>query len=43
MYVYGLTDSYINDFESNVDAMTVDRANQLINKYFPKDNLQFAL
>ena len=43
MYVYGLTDSYINDFESKVDTMTVDRANQLINKYFPKDNLQFAL
>jgi predicted Zn-dependent peptidase len=43
MYVYGFTDSYINDFESNVDAMTVDRANQLINKYFPKDILQFTL
>ena len=43
MYVYGLTDSYINDFENKVDAMTVERANQLIIKYFPKDNLQFTL
>ena len=43
MYVYGLTDSYINDFENKVDAITVDRATELINKYFPKDNLQFTL
>ena len=43
MYVYGLTDSYINDFENKVDALNLERANQLINKYFPKDNLQFTL
>jgi predicted Zn-dependent peptidase len=43
MYVYGLTDSYINDFESKVDALNLEVANQLINKYFPKDNLQFTL
>jgi predicted Zn-dependent peptidase len=43
MYIYGLTDSYINDFESKVDAMDLKRANQLIKKYFPKDNLQFTL
>jgi predicted Zn-dependent peptidase len=43
MYIYGLTDSYINDFESKVDAMGLKRANQLIKKYFPKDNLQFTL
>ena len=43
MYFYGLTESYINDFENKVDAMTVELANDLINKYFPKDNLQFEL
>jgi predicted Zn-dependent peptidase len=43
MYVYGLTDSYINEFENKVDAMIIERTNQLIKKYFPKDNLQFTL
>ena len=43
MYVYGLTDSYINDFENKVDAMTVERANRLIKRYFPKEKLQFTL
>jgi len=43
MYIYGLTDSYINDFENQVDALNVERANQLIKKYFPDDNLQFTL
>ena len=43
MYFYGLDDSYINDFEKNVDEMTVDKANEIIAKYFPKENLQFVL
>jgi len=42
-YIYGLEDSYINDFENTVDGMTVKTANEIINKYFPKDNLQFVL
>jgi len=42
-YIYGLEDSYINDFEKTVDGMTVDGANEIIKKYFPKDNLQFVL
>lgn len=42
-YIYGLEDSYINDFENAVDGMTVDGANEIIKKYFPKDNLQFVL
>ncbi|MBK7500511.1 MAG: insulinase family protein [Ignavibacteriales bacterium] len=42
-YIYGLEDSYINDFEKTVDGMTIDGANEIINKYFPKDNLQFVL
>ena len=43
MFFYGLDDSYINDFEKNVDGLTVEEANEIANKYFPKDNLQFVL
>lgn len=43
MFYFGLDDSFINDFEKNVDAMTVEKSKELINKYFPKDNLQFVL
>lgn len=43
MYVYGLADSYINNFEANVNSLDVERANELIKKYFPKENLQFIL
>ena len=43
MFFYGLDDSYINDFEKNIDAMTVENAKDIIAKYFPKENLQFVL
>lgn len=43
MFFYGLDDSYINNFEKNVDAMTVQNAKDIIAKYFPKENLQFVL
>ena len=42
-YVYGLDDSIINNFENEVNDLTVERVNELIKKYFPKDNLQFVL
>jgi len=42
-HIYGLDDSYINDFENEVNGLTVEKANELIKKYFPKDNLQFVL
>ena len=42
-YIYGLDDSIINDFEKEVNGLTVEKANELIKKYFPKDNLQFVL
>lgn len=42
-YIYGLDDSFINNFENEVNGLTVDKANELIKKYFPKDNLQFVL
>ncbi len=43
MFFYGLDDSYINDFEKDIDAMTVEKANDIIAKYFPKEDLQFVL
>ncbi|MCW8803326.1 MAG: insulinase family protein [Ignavibacteriaceae bacterium] len=43
MFFYGLDDSYINDFEKNVDAMTIEKAKEIIAKYFPKEELQFVL
>ena len=42
-YVYGLDDSLINNFEDEVNGLTLERANGLIKKYFPKDNLQFVM
>jgi len=42
-YVYKLDDSFINDFETEVNGLTVEKANELIKKYFPKDNLQLVL
>jgi len=43
MFFYGLDDSYINDFEKNIDVMTVENAKDIIAKYFPKETLQFVL
>jgi predicted Zn-dependent peptidase len=43
MFYYGFNDSYINDFEKHVDDLTVSRANELAKKYFPSNNLQFAI
>ena len=43
MFFYGLEDSYINDFEKNVDEMTVEKAKEIIAKYYPKEDLQFVL
>ncbi len=43
MFWYGYDESYINNFEANVNAVTVAKAEDIIHKYFPKDNLQFVL
>ena len=43
MFVYGFDESFINTFQKNVDEMTVEKSKQIINKYFPYENLQFVL
>lgn len=43
MYIYGLDDSYINNFEKEVNELTLEKAEELIMKYFPRGNLQFVL
>jgi zinc protease len=42
-YVYGLDDSIINNFEGKVNDLTIQKAGELIKKYFPKENLQFIM
>ena len=42
-YVYGLDDSIINNFENEVNQLTLEKSNELIKKYFPKENLQFVM
>jgi len=42
-YVYGLDDSIINDFENQVNELTIEKSNELIKKYFPKENLQLVM
>jgi len=43
MFWFGFDESYINNFEANVNAVTVAKAQDIIKKYFLKDNLQFVL
>jgi predicted Zn-dependent peptidase len=43
MFFYNISDAFINDFQKNVDELTVQKANEIIRTYFPKENLQFVL
>jgi predicted Zn-dependent peptidase len=43
MFWYNFNESYINDFQKNVDNLTVEKAKQIIAKYFPAEKLQFVL
>ncbi len=43
MFWYGFDESFINNFEKNVDDLTVDKAKTIIQKYFPANKLQFVL
>ncbi|ATC93188.1 M16 family metallopeptidase [Pseudoalteromonas tunicata] len=43
MYVYGIEESMINQFEQSVNELTVARSKELIAQYFPAKDLQFVL
>ncbi len=43
MFCYGFDESYINNFQNNVDGLSTAKAKEIIAKYFPKDKLQFVL
>ncbi|MBU1819907.1 MAG: insulinase family protein [Bacteroidetes bacterium] len=43
MFVYGFDESFINTFQTKVDGLTVAQANEMVKKYFPKENLQFVV
>lgn len=43
MFVYGFDESYINNFQANVDKLDVELSKKLIAQYFPQDALQFTV
>ncbi len=43
MFFYNYDESFINDFQKNVEGLTLAKTKELIKKYFSKDNLQFVL
>ncbi len=43
MFSLGFDESFINNFQKNVDGLTVAKAKEIVTTYFPKNNLQFVL
>jgi predicted Zn-dependent peptidase len=43
MFGYGFDEQFINTFEQQVNSLTTAKAKQIIDQYFPKENLQFVL
>lgn len=43
MFWYNFDESFINNFEKNVDGLDLNKTKEIIAKYFPKDKLQFVL
>lgn len=43
MFWYGFDESFINNFQKNVAEMTVTKAKEIAEKYYPKNNLQFVM
>jgi len=43
MFWYDFDESFINNFEKNVDDLDLKKANEIITNYFPKNKLQFVL
>ena len=42
MFWFGFDESYINNFQANVNAVTIDKAKEIVAKYFPDNALQFV-
>ncbi len=43
MFIYGFNEDYINNFQKNVDNLTLADTQRLIASYFPQQNLKFVL
>ncbi|MFT7687028.1 MAG: zinc protease [Candidatus Azotimanducaceae bacterium] len=43
MFIYDFDESYVNTFEEKVANLSLSRAKELAEKYFPNDNLVFVL
>lgn len=43
MFSLGIDEAFINNFQKNVDGLTVAKTRQIIDQYFPKDKLQFVI
>ncbi|MEJ7912458.1 MAG: pitrilysin family protein [Chitinophagaceae bacterium] len=43
MFWYGYDESFINNFQKNVDGLTAEKVKSIITTYFPKKNFQFIL
>lgn len=43
MYWYDFDENYINDFEKNVNELTLEKAQTIIATYFPKDIFQIVM
>ena len=43
MFWYNFDESFINNFQKNVDGLTTAKAKEIIATYFPKDKLQFVM
>lgn len=43
MFWYGFDESFINNFQKSVDELTVEKAKNIVAKYFPKNNLQVVM
>jgi zinc protease len=42
MFWYGFDESFINNFQKNVDELTVAKAKEIVAKYYPNEKLQFV-
>lgn len=43
MHFYGYDESFINDFEANVNSLTLAETRRLIDSHFPRQNLQLVV